>query len=75
MNPAEEQDLIGKLLVHTPRPRAPFPDWWHCVDVELHALGCWSDSTWGETAWRYREHRAMTPKECAVAVLAERAAS
>ncbi len=67
-----EQELIGKLLMHTPAPRMPFSDWWNAVNVQLDARDCRDDSTWGEAAWRYREHRLMTPAECANAILEER---
>ena len=54
------------------RRRLPFMSWWHHVNVELHARGCWSDSIWSETHWRYQERRTMTPSECAVAILKDR---
>jgi hypothetical protein len=71
----DEQKLIGRALVHQSPPRMSFMDWWPCVDVELHALGCWSDSVWGEAYWRYHQNRSMTPRECAAAILAEREAT
>jgi hypothetical protein len=56
----------------TTERRMEFMDWWHCVNVELHTRGVWNDAVWGETNWRYREHRNMTPAQCVDAVLKDR---